>query len=104
MTALRCAVYLRRLPSRVGRQSRHASACLRCQAAGARYGALSRRLRDLRLDEAVAPPHLVDGVMGALDAVPVRVSARGAAVAIGGTAVAIAAAAAIAGLRHRRVA
>ncbi len=104
MTALRCAVHRARLPS-LGWSGGHAATCLRCQAATARYGVLLQGLRDLRDDEAVAPPHLVDGVMSGIDAAPpvaARASGRGAAVAIaGGTVVAIAAAAIA---RHRRAA
>jgi hypothetical protein len=68
---------------------------------------LLRGLRELRDHEATAPDDLVATVMGVIDGgATVRASSRNtAAVRIaGGTAVAIAAAAAIAGIRHRRAA
>ena len=101
MTALRCALHRRR----PDRSSRHAASCLRCQAVEARHRQMLRGLRAMRDEEDAAPDGLLLAVMGALD-VPVtepRPATRRVAIA-GGTAVAIAAAAAIAGIRHRRAA
>ena len=100
MTAVRCAVHRRRLD----RASRHAAACLRCQAAGARQRQMLRALRTLAYEEEEAPGHLMAAVMSALDApMPAPRPVRNKAAIAGGTAVAIATAAAIA-VRHRRVA
>ncbi len=111
MTALRCRVARHRMPATVerGEPSGHIATCLRCQAEESRYRLLLRELRDLRRDEANAPPHLATAVMDEIDAPAIQLartpSRSNAVVAIaGGTAVAIAAAAAIAGLRHRRAA